>query len=334
MIRTLSARELEALAVGQDVDIVDVRQPREWATGHVPGARLVPLEELRADPEGTLPRDSVVFVCAKGARSQVAAKIAERRGLRDIYSLDGGTRAWQQAGLPLVTPPAADTRAARGEARVSPPPPVVATKPAATKPSTSAPADVEAVEPVEPGLDAIVAANVRELRTRRGLTLDALAKLSGVSRALLGQAELGRTVLSLTVLWKLAVALGVPFATLVATAPRAGTVVLRRSKTKQLVSTDGRFGSRALFLPTERGSVEFYELWLAAHSREEAEAHPPGTRENLVVNTGRLDLEVGGERFRLDAGDAVVFAADVPHTYINPGSDECWMHLVMTYTTS
>ena len=136
---------------------------------------------------------------------------------------------------------------------------------------------------------------------------------------------------SLTVLWKLAVALGVPFATLVATAPRAGTIVLRRAKAKQLVSSEGRFGSRALFPPSERGSVEFYELWLAAHSREEAEAHQPGTRENLVVNTGRLDLEVGGKRHRLDAGDAIVFAADVPHTYINPGSDECWMHLVMTY---
>jgi quercetin dioxygenase-like cupin family protein len=125
----------------------------------------------------------------------------------------------------------------------------------------------------------------------------------------------------------------VPFATLVTAPAQKGTVVvrLRSSRARQLVSSEGRFGSRPLFPSSERGNVEFYELWLAAHSREEAEAHQPGTRENLVVTAGRLVLEVGAETFRLDAGDAVAFAADVPHTYANQGSDECWMHLVMTY---
>jgi rhodanese-related sulfurtransferase/transcriptional regulator with XRE-family HTH domain len=315
MIGTLDARELSAKVQAGGVDIVDVREPREWVTGHIPGARLVPLDQLRADPEKALPHDKVVFVCAKGSRSQIAARIAERRGLTEIYSLEGGTRAWREAGLPIVMPGQEAEKKPAPEPRLVPPP-----------------SDEE--EAPEPILDAIVGENLRELRSRRGLTLDALAKLSGVSRSLLGQAELGRSLPSLNVLWKIAVALNVPFATLVATAPRQGTVVLRRSKSKQIVNSEGRFGSRALFPPTEKGTVEFYELWLAPHSREEAEPHQPGTRENLVVNTGRLDLEVGGKKFRLEAGDAVLFAADVPHRYINPASDECWMHLVMTYTPS
>ncbi len=331
MIRTLSAQELEALAQKGEVDIVDVREPREWVTGHIPGARHLPLEQLRADPAATLPHDHVAFVCAKGSRSQVAAKIAERRGLTDIYSLEGGTRAWQEAGLPLTIPTVAVAAAA--------PAPVPTARPAsvdnraAIDPPEPVDAKLEAETEGEPALDAVVAVNLRELRARRGLSLDGLAKLAGVSRALLGQAELGRSMPSLNVLWKIAVALGVPFATLVATTPRPGTVVLRRAKAKQIVNSEGRFGSRALFPPTERGSVEFYELWLAGHSEESAEAHQPGTRENLVVNTGRLELEVGGKKFRLDAGDAIFFAADVPHVYRNPGSDECWMHLVMTYAT-
>src|SRR4051812_33059849 len=126
MIRTLGARELQALAAEETVDIVDVREPREWATGHIPGARLLPLDQLRADPERTLPREPVVFVCAKGARSQVAAKIAERRGLTNIYSLEGGTRAWREAGLPIVMPEktAAAAASPRAETRATAPPPL------------------------------------------------------------------------------------------------------------------------------------------------------------------------------------------------------------------
>jgi len=77
--------------------------------------------------------------------------------------------------------------------------------------------------------------------------------------------------------------------------------------------------------------VELYELFLAAHGREDAEAHAPGTRENLVVTAGRLVLDIGEETFELAKGDAIEFVADVPHSYVNPGSEDCWMNLVMTY---
>ena len=132
--------------------------------------------------------------------------------------------------------------------------------------------------------------------------------------------------------WKIAQALGVPFSTLLATQPSVGTSVLRRATGKRLLSADGRFSSRALFPFGEQRKVEFYELWLAPRGVEEAEAHQPGTRENLVVVSGRLELKVGAERYLLEKGDAVLFSADVPHVYTNLDNEECWMHLVMTYT--
>ncbi len=85
-----------------EVDVVDVRDPREWSGGHIPGARLVPLEQLRASPNTAIPRDKVVFICAAGVRSQTAARVAASLGHTMIYSLNGGTRAWVKAGLPLV----------------------------------------------------------------------------------------------------------------------------------------------------------------------------------------------------------------------------------------
>jgi rhodanese-related sulfurtransferase len=99
----ITPSEAAELIAKQHVDIVDVRDEDEWLTGHIPGARLVPLDQLRSDPEHALDHDAItLFVCAKGARSLTAAKMAERLGFARLYSLEGGTKEWARAGLPLV----------------------------------------------------------------------------------------------------------------------------------------------------------------------------------------------------------------------------------------
>ena len=102
MVTSLSPREAQALIATTEIDVVDVREPGEWSTGHVPGARLVPLAELRSNPKQALRRDGVIFVCAAGVRSQTAARLAEQLGFSVLYNLTGGTRSWVNAGLPLV----------------------------------------------------------------------------------------------------------------------------------------------------------------------------------------------------------------------------------------
>lgn len=307
MVRTVGVREAEALIAAGGVDLVDVREPSEWATGHLPGARLVPLGELRANPEGGALGNKVLFVCAKGGRSMAAAELVDARGGREVWSLDGGTSGWIAEGRQVVVPEA--------EKKAVP-------SSAASEPS---------LEEGMPELDALVGENVRELRTQRGYTLDVLAGISGVGRQTLGQIELGRTVPSLGTLWKIARAFDVPFSVLLSRPTSGLTQVIRQAQAKRLVSADGRFSSRALFPFGDKGKVEFYELWIAGYGREDADAHAPGTRENLVVTSGRLVLEIGKERYELAKGDAIVFVADVPHAYVNPGSEECTMNLVMTY---
>ena len=183
----------------------------------------------------------------------------------------------------------------------------------------------------EEDLAHVLGRNLRRLRTRRGHSLERLAKLSGVSRAMLGQIELGRSVPTIALLWKVARALDVPFAALTSSSGQSGTVVLRRERTKTLASFDSGFTSRALFpFDTER-RVEFYELELRAGAEEKAEAHAPGTMENLVVAQGAVELVAGPESHRLNRGDAIVFEADVPHIYRNIGDGDAVMYLVMTY---
>lgn len=116
-------------------------------------------------------------------------------------------------------------------------------------------------EPVE-DLAQAVAFNLRRLRTRRGHSLERLSKLSGVSRTMLGQIELGHSVPTINLLWKVARALDVPFATLIGDLHIQDTAILPADRAKVLVSKSGQFRSRALFPFDSQRKVEFYELAL------------------------------------------------------------------------
>ena len=176
-----------------------------------------------------------------------------------------------------------------------------------------------------------VGENLRRIRVDRGLSLEKLARASGVSRAMLGQIELGQSTPTINVLWKITGALRLPFSALLSAPAPGKTRVLQAPRAKVLRSADGSFASRALFPFEERRTVEFYELRLAASSTERAEPHAPGTVENLVVAKGSLEMVVGSTTHPLAAGDAIQFEADVPHEYRNPTRAEVVMYLVMTY---
>src|ERR1044071_942002 len=122
-----------------------------------------------------------------------------------------------------------------------------------------------------PDLTPILGANLRRLRVRRGLSLERLARASGVSRAMLGQIELGQSPPTINVVWKIARSLAVPFSALISHCVRPRTAVLKGERAKVLTSADGSFVSRALFPYDEARKVEFYELRLRPGGREVAE---------------------------------------------------------------
>ncbi len=102
MVQQVAPEQAVRLISSGEVEVIDVRDPHEWAGGHIAGARLVPLEQLRAQAKTLLTKDNVLFVCAAGVRSQTAARLAASLGLKRVYSLIGGTRGWVKAGQQLV----------------------------------------------------------------------------------------------------------------------------------------------------------------------------------------------------------------------------------------
>jgi rhodanese-related sulfurtransferase len=86
---------------GDGAVVIDVREMHEYTSGHVPEAAHIPVNTVYARRE-ELPKDrDIIFVCAVGQRSALAAEMAAAAGLTRLYNLEGGTEAWIKAGEPV-----------------------------------------------------------------------------------------------------------------------------------------------------------------------------------------------------------------------------------------
>ena len=83
--------------------VVDVCEASEFATGHVTGAKNIPLGELEAKLPGMVKNKAlpVILVCASGARSSRGVAIAKKLGYEQVQALGGGLKAWKDANLPV-----------------------------------------------------------------------------------------------------------------------------------------------------------------------------------------------------------------------------------------
>lgn len=106
----ISVDELKrALDAGEDLLVVDVRRPGEYATGHVPNAINMPLSELPANISNIPGAGSLAIICASGYRSSIAKSVLERSDSRFSVNVLGGTAAWKNAGYGLRQIEAAKT---------------------------------------------------------------------------------------------------------------------------------------------------------------------------------------------------------------------------------
>ena len=98
---SVSATELsEKLKNGKKPLVVDVRQPGEYRSGHINGAKLIPLGELSGRLKELPKNKEIVLVCASGSRSRSATKILVREGYEAV-NMNGGMISWSRGGLSI-----------------------------------------------------------------------------------------------------------------------------------------------------------------------------------------------------------------------------------------
>jgi rhodanese-related sulfurtransferase len=87
--------------IDQGTPVIDVREMHEYTSGHVPGAKLIPVNTVMKRTDELPESGAIVFICAAGQRSALACEMAAAMGYQDLYNVEGGTTAWKEAGYPV-----------------------------------------------------------------------------------------------------------------------------------------------------------------------------------------------------------------------------------------
>jgi XRE family transcriptional regulator, regulator of sulfur utilization len=163
---------------------------------------------------------------------------------------------------------------------------------------------------------------LQQFRKHHGMTLDALAKASGVSKSMLSQIERGQTNPTIATVWALAAALKVDVSELIGVRhgePRVRIEVASASFTPEIRTEDGLCILRILSPADRADSLEWYELNFAPGGALVSASHARGTREHLTALDGALEITAGGETQDLPPGATARYPADVDHAIRNHG---------------
>jgi len=170
---------------------------------------------------------------------------------------------------------------------------------------------------------------VKHERKARGWTLDLLAEAAGVSRRMLVNVEQGAANPSVGTLLRISDALGVGLPALVEP-PQSNRVKITRHGDGATLWSSKSGGRGVLVAGTEPPDVvELWDWTLAPGDHHLSEAHTPGTNELVQVQHGSITVHVADKSVTLDAGDAIAFPGDVPHSYENPGAQPVRFSLVV-----
>ena len=171
---------------------------------------------------------------------------------------------------------------------------------------------------------------LKEIRADRDLSLDDAAKLTGVSKPMLGQIERGQSVPTIKTLWKIATGLKTPLSVFLREQQAEYTVA--DIAQKEVISEDGgRMRAYPLFTYDPLRNVEIFYIEFDEGCCHESERHNDGVEEYLFILEGKLQLVLNGQEIAVNERQAVRFRADIPHAYNNPFDEKCTVYNTIFY---
>ncbi|MYM22324.1 helix-turn-helix domain-containing protein [Duganella sp. FT135W] len=178
-----------------------------------------------------------------------------------------------------------------------------------------------------------VGASLQRLRLARGLTLEDLSRIAGVSKSMLSQIEREKANPTIAITWRLANALGVQIGELLATAQRE-TETIRVIDAHETPTLPGLHAGYVLRIlgPLELASkYEWYELTLSPGGELASQGHDPGAQEHLTLLHGSVEVEVGNDKKKVKLGSTARYPGDQQHIIRNVGKTEAKALLVVIH---
>ncbi|MDF2721363.1 MAG: family transcriptional regulator [Paenibacillus sp.] len=175
-----------------------------------------------------------------------------------------------------------------------------------------------------------VGKNLKAIRKSRDLSLDKLAELTGVSKAMLAQVERGDSNPTVSLLWKIANGLRISVTALIAEETKDVTVV-RFADVEPITEQEGGYRSYPVFPFDAKNHFEVYAVAVEPGCEHPSEPHHDGVEEFITVTQGSLELHIGDEVYTAEQGDAIRFSADQGHLYVNRGEATLWLQVIIRY---
>lgn len=172
-------------------------------------------------------------------------------------------------------------------------------------------------------------ANVRKIREARGLTIQELSKLSGVSPSMLSEIEREKKSPTIQLACKIAESLNVTLSQLLGTQMFQELIVIRKDE-RQIFRDKSGFERHLLSPSFPSKGIEF--IFNVIPPRGESGVFPPhqdGVKEYITVVQGRLRAILGEKEIDLNVGDSLFFHANVPHRFLNMSDTQCQYFLVI-----
>lgn len=166
----------------------------------------------------------------------------------------------------------------------------------------------------------MISRNIKRIRQERNLTLDDLARLSGVSKSMLSEIERCTKSPTISMLEKVCSGINIPLAQLTYMETPEVSVV-KRSGIKHYSTSEG-FDTYNLFEFDPDKKFEILRHVIAPHSQRMSEYHEAGIREYIICTQGVLEIQVGEKCFELQEGEAIQFLANCNHKYANTTEEE------------
>lgn len=179
-------------------------------------------------------------------------------------------------------------------------------------------------------LNTLIGHHLREIREKRGLSLEQAAKQTGVSKPMLGQIERGVSNPTVSTLWKIATGLGVPFSSFIEE-KESEVKIVRKHRLEPITEDNGRYLVYPVF-PLEEGKpFEMFSILVEPECHYLSDPHPRGVEEYIWVESGRLDVTVDDTTYTIKENEGIRFIADRLHTYSNFTEQSCTATLIIYY---
>ena len=181
---------------------------------------------------------------------------------------------------------------------------------------------------IEPA--SMIGERLREIRTGLNMSLDDAAKVTGVSKPMLGQIERGQSTPTITTLWKIATGLKTPLSSFIQERqPEYTTISIHNEE--PMTEDDGRMRAFPIFTYDPIRSMEVFFIEFDPGCRHASDKHNDGVEEYLMVLSGRLRLVIDRQEVVIQKGEAIRFRADIPHAYNNPFEEGCTAYNMIFY---